>query len=102
MQRVVQEFGTIDILFNNAGIIRRASVVDLDESDWDRVMAVNVKGLWLCCKAVVPTMKRQGRGKIINISSGTIWMGMPLLLHYVASTGAVVAFTRALAREIAA
>jgi NAD(P)-dependent dehydrogenase (short-subunit alcohol dehydrogenase family) len=60
-----------------------------------------VKGLWLCSKAVLPTMKQQGKGKIINISSATIWMGMPLLLHYVASKGAVFAFTRALARELA-
>ena len=64
-------------------------------------MAVNVKGIWLCCKAVVPVMKQQGKGKIINISSDTIWMGVPLFLHYVASKGAVFALTRALARELA-
>jgi 3-oxoacyl-[acyl-carrier protein] reductase len=63
-------------------------------------MAVNVKGIWLCCKAVIPTMKEQGKGKIINISSDTIWMGVPLFLHYVASKGAVFALTRALAREL--
>jgi 3-oxoacyl-[acyl-carrier protein] reductase len=72
----------------------------IPEAEWDRVMAVNVKGIWLCCKAVIPTMKQQGKGKIINISSDTIWMGVPLFLHYVASKGAVFALTRALAREL--
>ena len=72
----------------------------IPEAEWDRVMAVNVKGIWLCCKAVIPVMKQQGRGKIINISSDTIWMGVPLFLHYVASKGAVFALTRALAREL--
>ena len=63
-------------------------------------MAVNVKGIWLCCKAVVPVMKQQGKGKIINISSDTIWMGVPLFLHYVASKGAA-SRSPGLARELA-
>jgi 3-oxoacyl-[acyl-carrier protein] reductase len=63
-------------------------------------MAVNVKGIWQASRAIVPVMRTQGSGKIINISSGTIWMGIPLLLHYVTSKGAVLALTRALAREL--
>jgi NAD(P)-dependent dehydrogenase (short-subunit alcohol dehydrogenase family) len=100
----LQRFGRVDILVNNAAVYGGLQLTPFDqiaEAEWDRVMAVNVKGLWLCCKAVVPAMKQQGYGKIINISSDTIWMGVPLFLHYVASKGAVFAFTRALARELA-
>jgi NAD(P)-dependent dehydrogenase (short-subunit alcohol dehydrogenase family) len=102
--QIVQRFGRIDILVNNAAIYGGLKLTPFDqipEAEWDRVMAVNVKGIWLCCKAVTPIMKQQGRGKIINISSDTIWMGVPLFLHYVASKGAVFALTRALARELA-
>jgi 3-oxoacyl-[acyl-carrier protein] reductase len=102
--QTVQRFGRIDILVNNAAIYGGLTLTPFEqiaETEWDRVMAVNVKGLWQCCKAVIPTMRRQGRGKIINISSDTIWMGVPLFLHYVTSKGAVFAFTRALARELA-
>jgi 3-oxoacyl-[acyl-carrier protein] reductase len=101
--QTVQHFGRIDILVNNAAVYGGLKLTPFDqipEAEWDRVMAVNVKGIWLCCKAVVPTMKQQGKGKIINISSDTIWMGVPLFLHYVASKGAVIALTRALAREL--
>jgi NAD(P)-dependent dehydrogenase (short-subunit alcohol dehydrogenase family) len=102
--QALQRFGRIDILVNNAAVVgdlRLTPFEQIPEAEWDRVMAVNVKGMWLCCKAVLPTMKQQGKGKIINISSSTIWMGVPLLLHYVASKGAVFALTRALARELA-
>ena len=101
--QTVQRFGRIDILVNNAAVyggLKLTPFEQIPEAEWDRVMAVNVKGLWLCCKAVIPVMKQQGHGKIINIASDTIWMGVPLLLHYVASKGAVFAFTRALAREL--
>ena len=102
--QTLQRFGRIDILINNAALyggLQLTPFEQIPEAEWDRVMAVNVKGIWLCCKAVVPAMKEQGRGKIINIASDTIWMGVPLFLHYVASKGAVFAFTRALARELA-
>jgi 3-oxoacyl-[acyl-carrier protein] reductase len=102
--QTIQRFGRIDILVNNAAVyggLQLTPFEQIPEAEWDRVMAVNVKGLWLCCKAVVPVMKQQGKGKIINISSDTIWMGVPLFLHYVASKGAVFALTRALARELA-
>jgi 3-oxoacyl-[acyl-carrier protein] reductase len=102
--QTLQRFERIDILVNNAAVyggLRLTPFEEILEAEWDRVMAVNVKGLWLCCKAVIPPMRRQGYGKIINISSDTIWMGVPLFLHYVTSKGAVFAFTRALARELA-
>ena len=99
--QALERFGRIDILVNNAAVLPQVGPFDqIHEADWDRVMAVNIKGMWLCCKAVVPTMREQGRGKIINMSSDTIWAGVPMLLHYVASKGAVFAFTRALAREL--
>jgi NAD(P)-dependent dehydrogenase (short-subunit alcohol dehydrogenase family) len=101
--QTVQRFGRIDVLVNNAAVyggLKLTPFERIPEAEWDRVMAVNVKGVWLCCKAVIPTMKQQGKGKIINISSDTIWMGVPLFLHYVASKGAVFALTRALAREL--
>ena len=97
----LKRFGRIDILVNNAAVLPKfAPFEQIQEDEWDRVMAVNIKGMWLCCKAVVPVMRQQGTGKIINISSDTIWMGVPMLLHYVSSKGAIFAFTRALAREL--
>jgi 3-oxoacyl-[acyl-carrier protein] reductase len=101
---VKRRFGRIDILVNNAalfGQMRRTPWDKIAEADWDRMMATNVKGTWRCCKAVVPAMKQQGKGKIVNISSGGIWTGQTMLLHYVTSKGGIWALTRALARELA-
>lgn len=101
--KTVAAFGRIDILVNNAAMIAALKLTPFDhieEEEWDQVMAVNIKGMWLCCKAVIPAMKKQGKGKVINISSDTIWLGVPMLLHYVSSKGAIYAFTRALAREL--
>ena len=98
-----ERFGQIDILVNNAalfGNIQRSPFDQLSVEEWDRVMAVNVKGLFLCARAVLPYMKSQKSGRIINISSGTVLQGTPMFLHYVTSKGAVVAFTRALAKEV--
>jgi len=68
--------------------------------EWDRVMAVNVRGTWLCCKALAPVFRRQGSGAIVNISSGTVLSGSPGIMHYVASKSAVIGITRCLAREL--
>jgi 3-oxoacyl-[acyl-carrier protein] reductase len=102
-QTALQAYGRIDILVNNAGLysaLKKKNFMDIDTDEWDRVMAVNVKGLFLCVKAVYPAMKQQGKGKIINISSGTALSGSPLFLHYVSSKAGVLGFTRALAREV--
>jgi NAD(P)-dependent dehydrogenase (short-subunit alcohol dehydrogenase family) len=97
VERVVREFGTMHILFNNAGIIRRASVVELSEEDWDRVMAVNVKSIYLMSREVIPTMAASGGGSIINTASGWGLAGGPRAAVYCASKGAVVLLTKAMA-----
>ena len=102
-EKTADRFGKIDILMNNAAIyygvgMRPFDVITVEE--WDREFAVNVKGIWLCIKAVAPYMKKQGKGKIINISSGTWLMGIPMLLHYVTTKAAVVGLTRAISREL--
>ncbi len=101
----LEKFGKIDTLINNAAIyagLQRANFEDIPEAEWDRVMAVNVKGAWLCAKAVAPAMRAARRGVIINISSATVMSGSPQWLHYVTSKGALIAMTRALARELGA
>jgi NAD(P)-dependent dehydrogenase (short-subunit alcohol dehydrogenase family) len=99
----VERCGSIDILVNNAGLyasleMRSFEQIPLDE--WRQVMDVNVASMFLTCRAIVPIMRANGGGKIVNISSGTPFRGVPFLLHYVTSKGAIVAFTRALAKEI--
>src|SRR5262245_12686597 len=96
-------FGRIDVLMNNAavyGTLRRRTLLEIPVEEWDRVMAVNLRGLFLCARAVVPAMKAQGKGTIINISSSTFFKGVPDFLHYTTSKGGVVGFTRSLAREV--
>jgi 3-oxoacyl-[acyl-carrier protein] reductase len=98
-------FGRIDILVNNASlmsVLPRRSWLEISVEEWDRVMAVNLRGMFLSCRAVFPTMRKAKYGKIINISSGRIWEGTPNRLHYTTSKAGVVGFTRALAREVAA
>ena len=104
-ERAVERFGGIDGLVNNAAIfstipIARVGFEQIDEGEWDRVMEVNVKGVWLCCRAVVPAMRRRGGGSIVNIASGTVFNGTPTRVHYVASKAAVVGITRVLSREL--
>jgi NAD(P)-dependent dehydrogenase (short-subunit alcohol dehydrogenase family) len=99
----VKAFGRIDILVNNAAIfinIQRHPFYEISAEEWDRVSAVNIKGPFLCAKAVFPQMKEQKSGKIINISSSTAYWGTPNFLHYVASKAALIGMTRSLAREI--
>jgi NAD(P)-dependent dehydrogenase (short-subunit alcohol dehydrogenase family) len=97
VDRVVTRFGRLDIVVNNAGIIRRADVVDLPEHEWDRVMAVNVKSVFLLSKFAVPVMARSGGGAIVNVGSGWGLVGGPRAVAYCASKGAVVLLTRAMA-----
>jgi NAD(P)-dependent dehydrogenase (short-subunit alcohol dehydrogenase family) len=99
----VKAFGRIDILVNNAAIfinIQRHPFYEITADEWDRVSAVNIKGPFLCAKAVFPHMKEQKSGKIINISSSTVYWGTPNFLHYVASKAALIGMTRSLAREV--
>ncbi len=97
VELAIREFGQIDILFNNAGIIRRATVLDLSEDDWDRVMAVNVKSIYLLSREVIPHMQKAGGGTIINTASGWGLAGGAKAAVYCASKGAVVLLTKAMA-----
>ena len=100
---VMEKFGRIDVLVNNAalyGSLTFAPFHKLDEAEWDAAMNVNVKGIWQCCKAVLPAMKDQESGSIVNIASLAAVYGMPNGLHYTASKAAVIGATRGLAREL--
>lgn len=101
----IERFGRIDGLINNAAMFQRPAMsrVPFDEipvDEWDRLMAVNLRGIFLCCRAVVPHMKQQQSGKIVNISSGTVFSGTANLLHYVTSKAGVIGLTRGLSREL--
>jgi len=103
VDEVVERCGTIDILVNNAGLYASLEMRPFDQiplDEWRKVMDVNVASMFLTCRAVVPVMREHGGGKVVNISSGTPFRGVPFLLHYVTSKGAIVAFTRALAKEL--
>jgi 3-oxoacyl-[acyl-carrier protein] reductase len=104
-RETMERFGRIDILVNNAAVFERVKMVrapfwEVDPAEWDRVMAVNLKGAFLCCRAVFPYMRAQNSGKIINISSGTFFVGSPNQLAYVASKGGIIGMTRSMAREL--
>jgi 3-oxoacyl-[acyl-carrier protein] reductase len=99
------ELGPIDVLVNGAAVFStlvRRPFSEISVSEWDEVMAVNVRGVFLMCRSMAPRMAERGYGKIINISSATIWSGRPLYLHYVSSKAAVIGLTRALANELGA
>lgn len=98
-----RRFGTVHVLVNNAAAFAKLglkSFMEISSAEWDMVMAVNTRGTFECVKAVVPIMRRQRYGKIVNIASGTVFKGSPMLMHYVASKGAVIAMTRTMAREL--
>ena len=104
-RRAVERFGRIDILINNAAIFHtvpmsRAPFDELDPAEWDRMMAVNLRGPWLASRAVIPQMRKQRYGKIINISSGTALKGAAGRIHYVTSKAGILGFTRTLAMEV--
>ena len=105
VDETIKAFKRIDILVNNAGIYTSLipgpfEKIPVDE--WRRVMDVNVMGMFLCCRAIIGEMRKNKEGRIINIASGTPFKGIPFLLHYTTSKGAVVALTRALAKEVGA
>ena len=98
-----EKLGGADALVNNAAIyagLKRRRFEDIPESEWDRVMSVNVKGVWMATRAMAPLLRAAGGGAIVNVSSATVMSGSPMWLHYVASKGAIIAMTRALAREL--
>ena len=99
----VKEFGRVDALVNNAALyanLKGGRFDQLDETQWDRVMQVNIKGVWNCCRAVIPGMRARKSGSVINISSLAPVYGLPYALDYSMSKGAVIAMTRSLAREL--
>lgn len=105
VERTLAAFGRIDILINNAAVfatipISRLPFDQIEPKEWDKVMEVNLKGTWLACRAVVPEMKRQGGGKIINIASGIVYKGVGGRIHYVTSKAGILGFTRTLAHDL--
>lgn len=103
VDETAKQFGTVDILINNAAYfmtVRKGPFWEMTVEEFDKAMAVNVRGSWLCAKAVVPYMQKQKQGKIINISSNVALTGNPNYIHYVTSKGAIIAMTRAMAREL--
>ena len=99
----VERFGAPDILVNNAAVSATLKLTPFEEltvAEWQRVLAVNTIGVFLCCRAVAPAMRSKKYGRIVNVTSGTAFKGAPFLLHYIASKGAVMSMTRSLAREL--
>jgi 3-oxoacyl-[acyl-carrier protein] reductase len=100
---VIERFGRIDVLVNNAGWFRyakRGPFTEIPVDEWDRAFAINVRGSWLCIKAVTPQMRAQQSGRIVNVSSMTVYKGNALFVHYVASKAAILGLTRSLALEL--
>ena len=97
--------GGTDVLVNNAAIyagLERRPFEEIEEAVWDRVMAVNVKGVWQCTRAFAPFMRARGAGAVVNVASATVFSGSPQWMHYVASKGAVIAMSRSMAKELGA
>jgi len=104
-EETVKKYGRIDILVNNAAMYRgisRKGILEIPVDEWDRLMTVNLKGMFLCCRAVIPQMMKQQKGKIINMTSEVAFTGSRGMIHYVTSKGGVIGFTRSLAAELGA
>jgi len=99
---VIGAFGGIDVLVNNAGVLSISPLEEMPVEEWDGVLGVNLRGTFLCCRSVLPHMLGRGEGRIVNVASQLGQIGAPGLAHYSASKGGVIAFTKALAREVAA
>ena len=103
VNETAKQFGTVDVLINNAAYfmtVWKGPFWEMTVDEFDKAMAINVRGSWLCAKAAVPYMQKQKKGKIINISSSVALSGNPNYIHYVTSKGALIAMTRAMAREL--
>ena len=99
---VVGAFGRIDVLVNNAGVLSVSPVEEMPVEEWDRVLGINLRGTFVCCRHALPHMLGQGEGRIVNVAAQLGQIGAPELAHYSASKGGVIAVTKALAREVAA
>jgi NAD(P)-dependent dehydrogenase (short-subunit alcohol dehydrogenase family) len=96
----VKTFGGVDVLLNNVGTYPHTNFEDIDYDEWRKVMTVNLDSVFLCSKAVLPVLKERGGGKIINVATNLVWIGLAGMVHYTAAKGGVVSFTRSLAREL--
>ncbi len=96
----LDRFGHVDGLVNNVGLYPHQSFEDVSVDDWDRIMRVNVRSTFLCSQATLPTMRERGRGKIVNIATNLIWIGLPGMVPYVTAKAAILGFTRSLAKEV--
>ena len=99
---VIETLGRIDVLVNNAGVLSQSPLEQMPVKEWDRVLGINLRGTFLCCRFALPHMLGRGEGRIVNVASQLGQIGAPELAHYCASKGGVIAFTKALAREVAA
>ena len=99
---VIETLGRIDVLVNNAGVLSQSPLEQMPVKEWDRVLSINLRGTFLCCRFALPHMLGRGEGRIVNVASQLGQTGAPELAHYSASKGGVIAFTKALAREVAA
>lgn len=99
---VIEALGRIDVLVNNAGVLSQSPLEQMPVKEWDRVLGINLRGTFLCCRFALPHMLGRGEGRIVNVASQLGQTGAPELAHYSASKGGVIAFTKALAREVAA
>ena len=100
VEAAIAEFGQIDLLINNAGVYPRQAFLEMTESQWDDMQAINLKSMYHCLKLVMPHMVARRFGKVVNISSVTFHLGMANMAHYVTSKGGVIGLTRSLAREM--